>query len=52
MKRKILQKIADLIIKNLELAIEAEDNDAFEFFLNIGYKLDTYCVLALNIYLD
>jgi hypothetical protein len=52
MKRKLLQRMGDSIINNLNLAIKAEDNDAFDFFFELGLKLDMFCILALDIYLD
>jgi hypothetical protein len=52
MKRKLLQRMGDSIINNLNLAMKAEDYDAFDFFFELGLKLDMFCILAFDIYLD
>lgn len=44
--------MADAIINNLDLAIKTDDDNAFDFFLEVGLKLDMYCILALDIFLD
>lgn len=49
MKRKILQKIADIIIIRLEKATE---DDIFNFHYVLGIWLDNFCVVHMDIYLD
>lgn len=44
--------MGDSIINNLNLAMKAEDYDAFDFFLELGLKLDMFCILVFDIYLD
>lgn len=52
MKKKILQKIADLIIKRLETSLIVGDNEAFDFFYSIGMQYDAFCITVFDVYLD
>lgn len=49
MKRKILQYLADYIIKSLETA---PNEKAFYFYIEMGTWLDTYAIAYHDIYLD
>lgn len=50
MKRKILQYLADFLIKKLEDSIG--DEKLFEYYLNVAIRLDSYAVNILGIDLD
>lgn len=52
MKKKLLQKIADLIIKRLETSLIVGDDEAFDFFYSIGMQYDAYCITVFDVYLD
>ena len=49
MKRKILQSIADSIINKLDTT---KNESMFNFYLDMGFWLDDYCIYALDIELD
>lgn len=50
MKRKILQYLADYLIKKLGETIDNET--LFEYYFGVATRLDSYCVNVLDIYLD
>ena len=47
-RKRILQKIADIIIKILE---KEENPDIFNFYMNIGLQIDAHAI-SHKIYLD
>ena len=47
--RNIGQSMADFIIKRLESTSTQEE---FDFWFSMGVKLDDYCVVFHDIYLD
>ena len=49
MKNKVLQSIADGIIKKLA---NASNDDMFNFYLEIGMWYDNFCVNTFDLYLD
>ena len=52
MKKKLLQKIADLIIKRLETSLIVGDDETFDFFYSIGMQYDAFCITVFDVYLD
>lgn len=52
MKKKLLQKIADLIIKRLEKALIDGDYETFDFIHSMGVEFNFFCVTVFDIYLD
>jgi|APCry1669192269_1035402.scaffolds.fasta_scaffold40224_2 hypothetical protein len=52
MIKTLLQKAANLLVKKLEEALEADDMVAFNFFLENAYWLDDFSISVFNIYLD
>jgi len=49
MKIKILQSIADGIIKKLA---NASNDETFDFYFELGMWFDSLCVNYFNLYLD
>lgn len=52
MKKKLLQIIANKIISRLEVALNENDNEAFDFFYSIGMQYNDFCLTVFNVELD
>lgn len=50
--RKILQYFANNLIKNLEMSIESDDTEAFEFFMMAAVWYESFCFNIFSIELD
>jgi hypothetical protein len=50
--RKIAQTFADVLIKKMEIEIDLEDKTQFWFFYEQAAKLNAYCIVFHDIYLD
>jgi hypothetical protein len=49
MKRKILQKFADMFIKKLE---SVSDDEMFEMYYDAALWYNNFCIYYFNVYLD
>jgi len=52
MKKKILQKVADVITNRLQRALDENDLETFQTLYGFALYMDTFCVLYLDVYLD
>lgn len=52
MKRKILQGLADDIVKLLDTAIKKDDEKAFEYFFNFALQYEFFCFFVFGVELD
>ena len=52
MKKRILQKIADKLIKILETYLKNGDVDTFDYFYGIALQFDYICICYFDVYLD
>lgn len=52
MIQKILQYFANNLIKNLEMSIESDDTEAFEFFMMAAVWYESFCFNIFSIELD
>ena len=52
MKKKILQKIADKLMKILETSLKNDDMYAFDYFYAMALQFDYICIEVFDVYLD
>lgn len=51
-KQKILQYFADNLIKNLQMSIESNDTETFEFFMMAAVWYESFCFNVFSVELN
>ena len=52
MKKKILQKFGNVILKRLEIALESDDLETFHYYFEMAMWYEDFCEYYFGVELD